>query len=150
VRRLLLAAALLLALPGNARAQLSGPDPDRDPIGFLIEAVRYRLDVVDVAPYDAAAVLGRDWEPLTLGLKLDLQRRRVRLRFGVGNHAVLAFGLRADVALVGATSRVRARLDLGLAGHGLSLRLPDVVIVPRFVGGRVVVEYQIPLIEKRF
>jgi hypothetical protein len=150
VRPLLLAAALLLALPSSARAQLRGPDPDRDPVGFLVAALRYRLDVLDVAPYDAAAVLGPDWQPLTFGLRLDVRRRHMRLRLGVGDQSVLAVGLRADVAVVGATSRVRARLDLGIAGHGLSLRLPDVVIVPRFVRGRVVVEYQIPLIEKRF
>jgi len=150
VRPLLLAAALLVALPDTAQAQGRAPDLERDPGGFFVEVLRYRLDIFDVAPYDAATLLGRDWQPLTLGLNFDLQRRRARLRFGLGDHSVLAIGFRADVALEGAASRIRSRVDLAFGGHGLSLRLPDVIVVPRFIGGRMVMEFRVPIIERRF
>jgi hypothetical protein len=150
VRRLLLALIVVLALPARAPAREATPDLERDPVGFLVEALRCHFDLLEIAPYGAEVVLGTEWRPFDLDFHFDLRQRHVRLHLGAGRSSVLAVGLRAEIALEGIASRVRTRLDLGVAGHGFSLKLPDVVVVPRFVAGRVVMEIRVPLVEARF
>jgi hypothetical protein len=149
--RLVLAVALLLCQAAGSAAAEERPAADvvLETLGGLAEQLRLRLDVLEVLPYGASLRFAED-EHFALGFNVDLAARRARLCLGGGDRRALAFRLETNVVLDQGAPRIQGRLDLAVAGHSLTFRLPAVRVIPRFQSGNLVMEYHVPLIEGRF
>lgn len=117
-------------------------------VGFA-EQLTLRLDVFSFESHGAANVFSQD-DALGVVFDFDVKRRKAHLSLGAGNEAAFALRLDAKLTFDRGIPRVRARLDLGLIGHRITLRLPDIKIRPRSYRGEVYVEYSVPLLEGRF
>lgn len=147
--RLLLPALLAVCLSRPAQAE---DDPGlvlRRTARLLTQGLWLRPDMIAVAP-DADVIFGADGEPVRVDFGLDIARRAARLQVGLGDHRRLALRVQTDARLAGAASMVRVRLDLALLSHRLTLSVPEVRVTPRFLGGTLVMEYYVPLVEQRF
>lgn len=85
-----------------------------------------------------------------MGLHVDGRANRARLRLGGGNVHYLTFRIDSDWHFGEGKARVKARLELGLAGHVLELKLPDMEVIPDSYRGDRVVDINVPLLERRF
>lgn len=84
-------------------------------------------------------------------LQFDGRRRRARIRFGSQEgDRFLTFKLAGDVHFTHGVARVRARLDLGVAGHVVQLELPDFEMAPSSYLDRRGVEVRVPLFRRSF
>lgn len=85
-----------------------------------------------------------------LSLRFDGRRRRAFVRLGGGDAQYLTFRLASDVHFTDGLARVTTRLDLGLAGHRLSLELPDFEMTPTEFHGERGVVVRLPLFRRTF
>ena len=138
-----------MAVAGPARADEHSP---RQVVGhgaqFVAQSLWLKLDVVHFTPYAASQVLSGE-DDLLLDANLDIRRHRAHLHLAFGDARVMAFGLDTQLA-VGKDARVRARLDLGFAGHRLTLALPDVLVTAGSLRGQFDLRLTVPLIEFPF
>lgn len=84
-----------------------------------------------------------------VGLQFDALENRARVEIDAGDED-LSLRFDSDVHFRGGAARVKARIDLGLAGRRLSFDLPEFDMVPRSENGRRYVELRLPLIEGSF
>lgn len=86
-----------------------------------------------------------------LAMQFDGRRRRARVRFGSGNtESYLTFNVAGDVHFTQGVARVQAKIDLGIAGHIVSLELPDFEMAPASYRGERGVEIRVPLYKRTF
>lgn len=86
-----------------------------------------------------------------LVLQFDGRRRRARIRLGsTESDRYLTFKVAGDVHFTHGVARIRATLDLGVAGHVVSLELPDVEMAPASYRGERGVEIRLPLFRRNF
>lgn len=85
-----------------------------------------------------------------IGMQVNVGERTARLRLGGDYSGHFLLRLDSDVVFARGSARVKARLDLGIIGHRLSLALPDVDVVPRSIEGTRYLELRLPLIEGHF
>jgi hypothetical protein len=86
----------------------------------------------------------------TFNLRFDAHTNRGNVGLDLGDTENLSFKIDSDVAFRGGAARVKARLDLGIAGRRLSFDLPEFDMVPRSFEGKSYVELRLPLIERNF
>jgi len=86
-----------------------------------------------------------------VGLRFDGRRRRAWVRVGTSRaERYLTFELAGDVHFTRGVARIHATLDVGIAGHVLSLELPDVEMAPTSYRDERGVEIRIPLLHGTF
>jgi hypothetical protein len=83
-------------------------------------------------------------------LHVDARRRQAHVRIGGGTADGVAFALDGDLQFDDVNCRVRARVDLALRGHALSLELPAFEMSPVSYRGDYGVEVRLPLFVQRF
>jgi hypothetical protein len=83
-------------------------------------------------------------------LRVDGRRRQAHVRIGGGNDELIALRLDGDLQFDDANCHVRARVDLALHGHAVSLELPAFEMSPVSYRGRDGVELRLPLFVQRF
>ena len=152
VRSFLIVLAFAGILTGSARAdderEISTLKIVKDQLGVFANDIALKLDVFSFD--DSATQRAFADEDYGLAFDMDIRRRRASINVGIGDENAFALHLDARLRLVGGAPRLRARLDLGLAGHRLTLQLPDVQIRPRWYQGEMYMEYSVPLLEGRF
>jgi hypothetical protein len=97
--------------------------------------------------------LGRHLDLLsreTFQLTVDCRRRRARVRFGAGDHGLIAFRFAGDIHFDDINARVDARIDLSIRGHLLHLELPTFEMSPAEYRGDYGVELRLPLFVRKF
>lgn len=85
-----------------------------------------------------------------VGLRFDGRRRRMRLRLGTGDGALLRFRLDSDWQFGSGKARIVARLQVGVGRHQLDVELPDMEMAPTSYRGDRGVELRIPFFERRW
>ena len=83
-----------------------------------------------------------------IGLHVDGRGQRARLRVGTGTGHYLAFKIDSDWLFSDGKARINARVQLGLAGHELSLQLPAMEMEPTSYHGDDGVMLKLPLFER--
>lgn len=83
-------------------------------------------------------------------LEVDGRHRRAHVRIGGGDSALLSLRLDGDIQFDDINAHVRARVDLALRGHALSLELPAFEMAPVSYRGDYGVEVRLPLFVQRF
>ncbi|HUJ59982.1 MAG TPA: hypothetical protein VLX92_15865 [Kofleriaceae bacterium] len=85
-----------------------------------------------------------------IGLHVDGRAQRARIRLGGGNPHYLTLRIDSDWLFSNGHARVDARVELGLAGHLLDIKLPTMEVIPDSYHGEQLVEINVPLLERRF
>jgi hypothetical protein len=85
-----------------------------------------------------------------IGLHVDGRAQRARLRVGTGTGHYLAFKLDSDWYFADGKARINAKLQLGLAGHELSVQLPAMEMEQTNYHGNDGVILNLPLLERRW
>jgi hypothetical protein len=85
-----------------------------------------------------------------MGLRVDGRANRARLRLGGGNPRYLTFRFDSNWQFGDGKARVKARLELGLAGHLVQLQLPDMDVIPDSYRGERLVQVNVPFLERKF
>lgn len=134
--------ALLLAVSTPAFAE----HLDRE-FGRL--SARRVIDTLDQAAGDLQVGLRAATLDL-LDVRFDVRQRHALLRLGgeIGD----SFALRLDGKVVwrDGGARIATRLELGVAGERMSLRIPDFYLAPCNVNGQSGVEVRVPVLEGKF
>jgi hypothetical protein len=97
--------------------------------------------------------LGRNMTQLSdqlIGLKVDGRGQRARLRVGTGSGHFLAFKLDSDWYFSDGKARINAHLELGVAGHDISVQLPAMEMERTSYHGDDGVMVKLPLFERRW
>jgi hypothetical protein len=95
---------------------------------------------------DHLDTMSHDW----IKLHVDGRAQRAHLHFGGGNSHYLSLQVDSDWHFADGKARVQARLELGLAGHTLDVKIPDVDLKPDSYHGTQMVDVNVPLLERRF
>jgi hypothetical protein len=102
---------------------------------------------------DLGAQLGQHLNALSfdlIDLRVEAGRRCAKVRLG-GAGPALSLRLRGEVSLEdGGYARVRTRLDLGVGGRTLGVRLPTLDLVPQSFGDRSYLVLRLPILEGKF
>ena len=86
-----------------------------------------------------------------VGVRFDGRRRRASVRVGTSRaERYLTLELAGDVHFTQGVARVHATLDVGVAGHVLSLELPDFEMAPTSYRDERGVEIRLPLLRGSF
>jgi hypothetical protein len=85
-----------------------------------------------------------------VGLRVDGRGQRARVLLGGGTGRFLELRLDSDIHFDDGLAKVKARLDLGLAGHAFHLELPEVDMSPESYAGATYVELRLPLFRRSF
>lgn len=85
-----------------------------------------------------------------INMHVDVRQRSARLRLGGGKSERFLLRLDGDMEFARGGTRVKAKLDISLVGHHLSIPLPDFDVVPRSMEGKRYLELRLPLIEGQF
>lgn len=85
-----------------------------------------------------------------IGLHVDGRAQRARLRVGTGTGHYLAFKLDSDWYFSDGKARINAHVELGLAGHELSVQLPAMEMEQTDYHGDGGVLLRLPLFERRW
>jgi hypothetical protein len=152
MRRTLAAAAIAfgLALAGPAHA-----DPPRDSLVEPIEVPRHPklskrvIENLTVLSEEVSVHLKR-MSLDAIDMHVDLAQRMARLNLAVGDRSWLSVRVDSDVEFRKGHARVKARVDLGLAGQSFSVELPEFDVVPDSVAGQRGVVVRVPVFEGRF
>ena len=102
---------------------------------------------------DLGNLIGRHMDELShdfIGLTMDARGQRARLRVGGGSAHYLEFKVDSDWFFSDGKARVNARVQLGLAGHEVDLKLPAMDLSQDNYHGEQMVEVNVPLLERRF
>ena len=154
----LLAVVLVLVFCGTAAAgdivdQPTGgqddallEEPEIGPRASMSEQITNKLTLFSHEVGLHLAALSADM----IGMEVDVGERTAHLRFGGNYSSHVLLRLDSDVVFASGRARVKARLDLGIIGHRLSLALPEVDVVPRSVAGTRYLELRLPLFEGHF
>jgi hypothetical protein len=92
------------------------------------------------------SLLSRD----LVGLRVDGRGQRARVLLGGGSPHFLELKLDGDVHFTDGLAKVKARLDLGIAGHALHVELPEFDMSPESLAGNTYVELRLPLFRRSF
>jgi hypothetical protein len=85
-----------------------------------------------------------------MALHVDGRHNRARLRVGGGNPRYLDFKVDSDWLFADGKARVKARLELGLAGHEMELKLPDMDLSHDNYHGQDLVQVNVSVLERKF
>lgn len=86
-----------------------------------------------------------------LMMQFDGRRRRAHVRLGINSlNDHLTFSFAGDVHFTQGVARVQATLDVGIAGHVVSLEIPDFEMAPASYRGERGVEIRVPLYKRTF
>jgi hypothetical protein len=85
-----------------------------------------------------------------MALHVDGRRNRARLRVGGGNPHYLTFKVDSDWLFADGKARVKARVELGLMGHEMELKLPDMDVTHDNYHGQDLVQVNVSMFERRF
>ena len=85
-----------------------------------------------------------------MALKVDGRHNRARLRIGGGDAHFLNFKIDSDWLFADGKAHVKARLDLGVAGHQVKLELPDMDLSHDNWHGQDLVQVNVSVLERRF
>jgi hypothetical protein len=85
-----------------------------------------------------------------IGLRVDARGQRCRLRLGGGSSHYLTFRIDSDWLFSEGKARVNAKVELGLAGHVVDLKLPAMDLSQDSYHGVQLVQVNVPLLERRF
>jgi hypothetical protein len=85
-----------------------------------------------------------------IGLNVDGRAQRARLRVGTGTGHYLAFKLDSDWYFADGKARINAHVQLGLAGHEVSVQLPAMEMEQTSYRGNDGVILNLPLLERRW
>jgi hypothetical protein len=97
--------------------------------------------------------LGRHMDTLSHDLftfKVDGRGQRARLRVGGGNAHYLEFRIDSDWLFSDGKARINAKVQLGIAGHEVDLKLPTMDLSQDSYHGEQLVQVNVPLLERRF
>lgn len=97
--------------------------------------------------------LGTHLDTLTLELlelRFDGRRRRMQVGVGTGDSRYLSLRVSGDLHFTGGMAKVSTQVQLGLAGHKLSLELPEVEVEPTSFRGERGVMLRLPLLQGSF
>src|SRR5262249_17321223 len=75
---------------------------------------------------------------------------RCRLLVGGGNAHYLTFKLDSDWLFADGKAHVSAKLQLGLAGHELALKLPEMDVIPDTYHGQDLVQVNVSVLARHF
>ena len=145
---LTLAMVLLAATTASADDALSSrwPSVPKDTLPPIEDVMIDHLSDIGNHVGDRLDELSHD----LIGLHVDGRGQRARLRLGGGNPHYLTFKLDSDWLFSDGKARVNARLELGLAGHVLDLKLPAMDLSQDSYHGVQLVQVNVPLLERRF
>ena len=85
-----------------------------------------------------------------LALRVDGRHNRARLLLGGGDTHYLTFKIDSDWLFSDGKAHVNARVELGLAGHHMELKLPDMEVIPDNYHGQDLVQVNVSVLERRF
>jgi hypothetical protein len=85
-----------------------------------------------------------------LAVSVDGRHNRAHLLLGGGNAHYLTFKVDSDWLFSDGKAHVKARLELGVAGHQVELRLPDMDVIPDNYHGQDLVQVNVSVLERRF
>ena len=139
------AAALWLA-PATASADRLTDQPDIEPEVKLSVRIKTQLTELSGELDKHLSALSFD----LIGLRFDAHQNRAKVRVDAGDDQDLSLHVDSDVHFRGGAARVKAKVDLGLAGRRFSFELPEFDMVPRTWGDKRYVELRLPLIEGTF
>ncbi len=85
-----------------------------------------------------------------LSLHVDGRRNRARLAFGGGNAHYLEFKVDSDWLFSDGKAHVAARVELGLMGHEIALKLPNMDLSRDSYAGQDMVTVNVSVLQRRF
>ena len=147
-RPLAFAFALVLssAVAGGAEADKLTEKPQLGPRLRLSKRVRRNLN-------DYSIRIGSELNNLTMGLmklRVDFMQKNARFHLGGGDPEAFRLRIDSHVLVKRGVARVKAQLDVVVAGHRLAVQMPDVDLRTKSVAGHRDYQLSLPLIEGRF
>jgi len=102
---------------------------------------------------DLGNLLGNHLDLLShdmIGIRVDGRANHARLRVGGGNVHYLTLRVDSDWLFADGKARVATKLDLGIAGHEVELKLPPMEMSEDSYHGTQLVQVNVPLLERKF
>lgn len=143
---LLVAAVGLVFGSATARADRLTKAPIIAPAPSLSSKIKDRLEVLSEEVDGHLSEISFDM----LSLHYDAGSNTAKIDVDAGDDEALGLSINSHVAFDHGAAKVKAHLDLGVAGRRLSFDLPEVDMVPRSFGGKRYVELQLPLVQGNF
>jgi hypothetical protein len=139
--------AVLAMLGGTAAAD--GALVGEPQLGPRLSLSQQMLDKVNLWSMELGTHLNR-LSLETIAWEFDVRKRRARLGFDSGESDKLSLKLDSNIVFKRGYARVKARINLGIAGEKLHIELPEVDVVPRSYDGQRYVEIRLPLLRGSF
>lgn len=84
-----------------------------------------------------------------IDMQLDVDAKAGKLNLG-GGDSQLGLKINSDLEFRGKIVRVRAKVDLGIAGNAFTLELPDFEVTPDVIDGKTTMQLRLPILEGTF
>lgn len=137
---------VLFATSASARADQLTETPTIAPSVSISERLKSNVTLLSEELGQHLSAMSLD----TFSLRFDAHTNQGNVGVDLGDTENLSFKVDSDIAIRGGAARVKARLDLGIAGRRVSFDLPEFDMVPRSFEGKSYVELRLPLIERNF